>query len=78
MSPLNLESELKRVAAEADWSRVVHRCAWCRRVDNGHGEYLEASEDTETVGTDGMCPRCARRALKVIAMRRPNRERLAA
>jgi hypothetical protein len=79
MSPLTLESELKRAAAEKDWTRVVHRCAWCRRIADAHGQYVSSRDLAEdTVVTDGMCPRCGKRALARVAKRRPTSERPAA
>ncbi|HEY1291609.1 MAG TPA: hypothetical protein VGJ60_00835 [Chloroflexota bacterium] len=79
MSPHTLESELKRAAAETDWRRVVHRCAWCMRIADARGRYVSARELADnTVVTDGMCPSCGRRALARLAERRPARERLAA
>jgi DNA-directed RNA polymerase subunit RPC12/RpoP len=79
MSPLTLESELKRAAAEADWSRVVHRCAWCKRIADAHGHYVLALEPEEsTVITDGMCPPCGTRALAKLTARRLADQPLAA
>jgi len=79
MSPLTLDSELKRAAEQADWSRVVHRCAWCKRVADAQGEYVLPRElDADTVVTDGMCPACGTRALALLARRRLDREQLAA
>jgi hypothetical protein len=79
MSPLTLESELKRAALESDWSRVVHRCAWCKRVADAHGHYVAAVElDESTVVTDGMCPPCGVRALAKLSARRLAGEPLAA
>jgi hypothetical protein len=79
MSPLTLEAELKRAAAAVDWSHVVHRCAWCRRVADPQGHYVTSDNlDESTVITDGMCPTCGTRALAVLATRRLARERPAA
>jgi len=79
MSPLTLDLELKRAADEVDWSRVVHRCAWCKRIADAHGRYVSSRALAEdTVVTDGMCPPCGRGALAQLAKRRPSRERLAA
>jgi DNA-directed RNA polymerase subunit RPC12/RpoP len=79
MSPLTLEPELKRAASEADWTRVVHRCAWCKRIADGRGEYVSSRElEDDTVVTDGMCPPCGTRALALVAARRRTREDLAA
>jgi hypothetical protein len=64
MSPLTLESELRRAAAEVDWRHVVHRCAWCQRVADARGQYVAAVDlDESVVITDGMCPACGVRAL---------------
>lgn len=75
----SLSAKLK-CAADADaWTRVVHRCAWCRRVENERGEYAAmAVLDPQTVVTDGMCPPCGRRVLAEVAARRAHRKRLAA
>ena len=79
MSPLTLESELKRAADEADWSRVVHRCAWCKRVADAQGHYVLAVElDESTVITDGMCPACGVRAMAKLTARRLAQQPLAA
>ena len=79
MSPQTLESELKRAAAETDWSRVVHRCAWCKRIADARGRYVSSRDLAQnTVVTDGMCPRCGKHALARLAERRPVRDRLAA
>jgi hypothetical protein len=79
MSPHTLELELKRAAAAVDWSDVVHRCAWCKRVANAQGDYVSTLQFApETVVTDGMCPACGRLAMARIAARRLSRERHAA
>jgi hypothetical protein len=79
MSPQTLESELKRAAAEVDWSHVVHRCAWCKRVADAQGTYVSARDlAPDMVVTDGMCPACGARAMARIAARRLARERRAA
>ncbi len=79
MSPHTLESELKRAAAEVDWSHVVHRCAWCNGIANAQGEYVSSRElAPDSVVTDGMCPPCGRLAMARIAARRVARERPAA
>jgi hypothetical protein len=79
MSPHTLEFELKRAAAEADWTQVVHRCAWCHRVADTRGEYVVSHElAPDTVVTDGMCPACGVRAMARVAARRLARERPAA
>ena len=66
----SLDAMLKRAASADEWTRVVHRCAWCHRVVNEHGEYaIAVALDAETVVTDGMCPPCGRRALAELAAR---------
>jgi hypothetical protein len=68
-----LDSLLK-VAAEAEWTRVVQRCAWCGRVANERGQYgVAVVVDADTVFTDGMCPACGARALASLADRRARR-----
>ena len=67
----SLEAMLKRAATADEWTRVVHRCAWCHRIENAHGEYtIAVALDAETVVSDGMCPPCGRHALAEIAARR--------
>jgi hypothetical protein len=79
MSPHTLESELKRAAAEVDWTHIVHRCAWCKRIANAQGTYVSMRElAPDTVVTDGMCPACGELAMARIAARRVARERRAA
>jgi hypothetical protein len=79
MSPHTLESELKRAAAEGDWSQVVHRCAWCNRIADAHGMYVLSQQlAPDAVVTDGMCPSCGQRALARVAARRLARELAAA
>jgi hypothetical protein len=79
MSPLTLETELKRAAAERDWSRVVHRCAWCGRIADAQGDYVASPElHEDTPVTDGMCPACGTRQLALLAGRRLARQRPAA
>ena len=79
MSPLTLETELKRAAAEVDWSRVIHRCAWCRRIADAGGEYVSAQElDEDTAVTDGMCPACGTHQMALLASRRLAPHRLPA
>ncbi|MBV9577853.1 MAG: hypothetical protein JO057_04605 [Chloroflexi bacterium] len=82
MSPLTLETELKRAAAQVDWNHIVHRCAWCKRVADAQGEYVSPRKlvalDDDVVATDGMCPACGARALAVLDARRLARERPAA
>jgi formate dehydrogenase maturation protein FdhE len=70
-----LDSLLEVAAAEAEWTRVVQRCAWCGRVADEHGQYVVAvAVDADTVFTDGMCPACAARALASLAERRARRQ----
>jgi hypothetical protein len=65
-----LDAMLKRAANADEWTRVVHRCAWCHRIENAHGRYtVAAAIDADTVVTDGMCPPCGRRALAEVAGR---------
>jgi hypothetical protein len=79
MSPHTLELELKRAADQADWSCVIHRCAWCNLVANAQGEYVSSHELAPgSVVTDGMCPACGRLAMARVAARRLARERPAA
>jgi hypothetical protein len=71
MSPQTLESELRRAAMQVDWTYVVHRCAWCKRVANGQGEYVSTRDlDPDVVVTDGMCPACAKREMALLDARR--------
>jgi DNA-directed RNA polymerase subunit RPC12/RpoP len=65
-----LDSFLKVVADEPNWARVVHRCAWCGRV-NERGQWVQRPLAASQVTTDGMCPACGRRALAQLASRRP-------
>jgi hypothetical protein len=66
----SLDAMLKRAAVADEWMRVVHRCAWCHRIENTKGEYtIAVALDADTVVTDGMCPPCGRRALAAIAAR---------
>ena len=67
----SLNSMLKRAAGADEWTRVVHRCAWCRRTLDKHGEYTDVLNLAPTVVvTDGMCAACGTRALAQIAARR--------
>jgi hypothetical protein len=55
---------LLKAAAEADWTDVVRRCAWCGRIADQHGRYRVATVvDASTVFTDGMCPRYGARGM---------------
>lgn len=66
-----LDAMLK-TAAEADWTHVVQRCAWCGRIADEHGNYVVARlVDASTVFTDGMCPPCGHKALATLAGRKP-------
>jgi hypothetical protein len=65
----DLDTLLKSAAA-ADWTHVVHRCAWCGRVADRHGRYrMVAVVDASAVCTDGMCPTCGARGLAAIRQR---------
>jgi galactose-1-phosphate uridylyltransferase len=76
---LALDSMLKLAASADEWTRVVHRCAWCKRVADERGEYSRIVVLGEaTVVTDGICPRCGKRALAELAERRRLREQRAA
>ena len=66
---LDLEA-LLRSAAEADWTDVVRRCAWCGRIADRHGRYRKiAMVDESAVYTDGMCPPCGSRGLAHVRRR---------
>jgi hypothetical protein len=81
MDPLDLDLDLmlKRAASADEWTRVVHRCAWCQRVVNERGEYAAMVVlDASTVVTDGMCPSCGMRAMADLAVRRGHAQPLAA
>jgi DNA-directed RNA polymerase subunit RPC12/RpoP len=60
-----------RAAARADnWARVIHRCAWCKRLFDENGAYRSiVAFDDSAVATDGMCPPCGARALEQLAQR---------
>jgi hypothetical protein len=77
MDPLD---EMLKHAADADaWTRVVHRCAWCQRIENERGEYTTlVALSASTVVTDGMCPPCGTRAMAELAARQVRRAPLAA
>jgi len=67
----SLDAMLKRAARADEWTRVVHRCAWCHRIENADGEYtIAVALDADTVVTDGMCPPCGRHALAAVAARK--------
>jgi hypothetical protein len=69
MLALDLDALLKS-AAEADWTQVVHRCAWCGRIADRHGRYHMATVlDASVVCTDGMCPACGARGLAAVRRR---------
>ncbi len=69
MATHDLEALLKS-AAEAHWTDVVRRCAWCGRVANRQGRYQKiALVDTNAVYTDGMCPPCGTRGLAQLRRR---------
>jgi DNA-directed RNA polymerase subunit RPC12/RpoP len=70
---------LLKSAAQAEWTRVVRRCAWCGRVAGRDGRYRTVSVvETDTVFTDGMCPPCGTRSLAQLRRRAPRRLKLAA
>jgi len=72
----SLDSMLKRAASADEWTRVVHRCAWCRRTLDKQGSYTDlVSLEPTVVVTDGMCAACGNKALAQISARR---QRLAA
>ena len=76
---IDLDSMLKLAAATDDWTRVVHRCAWCQRFVDQNGEYTALVVlDATTVVTDGMCTACGMRAMAHLAARRQRRDALAA
>jgi len=63
---IDLDAMLKS-AAEADWTDVVRRCAWCGRVADQQGRYRVATlVDASTVFTDGMCPPCGARGMALL------------
>jgi hypothetical protein len=67
----SLDSMLKRAASADEWTRVIHRCAWCRRTLDPQGSYTDlASLESTVVVTDGMCAACGTKALAEIAARR--------
>jgi hypothetical protein len=72
MTMHTLDSMLKQAATADQWTHVIHRCAWCKRIVDEHGEYtnLVVLDETRTVVTDGMCPQCGAQALAQIAARR--------
>jgi hypothetical protein len=75
----SLDEMLKHAADADEWTRVVHRCAWCQRVENERGEYTAlVALSATTVVTDGMCPPCGSRAMAELATRHLRRQPLAA
>jgi hypothetical protein len=75
----SLDEMLKRAAGADEWTRVVHRCAWCQRVENERGEYVTLiALSASTVVTDGMCPPCGARAMAQLATRQVRRQPVAA
>ena len=70
----DLEAMLRRASAADNWSHVIHRCAWCKRVFDANGVYpaIMPFDDT-TVATDGMCPPCGARALSELSARHSRR-----
>ena len=76
---LDLDSMLTLAARADDWNRVVHRCAWCKRVVDEHGQYVNvAVPSDETPVTDVMCPACATRVLAQLTTRNVRHQPLAA
>jgi hypothetical protein len=69
----DLDLMLKIAAHADDWNRVVHRCAWCKRVVDERGEYGAAAIGAAVVATDGMCPPCGQAALVRVHARRQRR-----
>ena len=70
---------LLKTAAEADWTNVVRRCAWCGRVADAHGRYRHlAVLKGNAVYTDGMCPPCAHVGLANVRRRAKRNLKLAA
>jgi hypothetical protein len=66
----DLQAMLERVTAADNWSNVIHRCAWCKRVFDESGAYGSMlALSTTSVTTDGMCPPCGKRALAQVALR---------
>jgi hypothetical protein len=68
---LSLETLLEHAARSENWDRaVVHRCAWCKRIEMPNGAYAPALPlSTTTVVTDGMCTSCAAKALGRVSVR---------
>jgi len=77
---VSLEARLRNAARSPDWqSDVWHRCAWCGRVADRNGTYVEHRDLSPTrVTTDGMCPACATQALARVEMRAPRAQLLQA
>ena len=76
---MNSLDELLKSAAQADWTQVVRRCAWCHRVADKRGRYRTVRVvEANTVFTDGMCPPCGTRGLAMVRRRKPAHLRLAA
>ena len=66
----DLEARLRRASAADNWSQVIHRCAWCKRVFDADGtRTVIVPIDDTIVATDGMCPPCGARALAQVAAR---------
>ncbi len=63
----DLEAMLRRASEADNWSHVIHRCAWCKRVFDASGACTSVvALDNSMVATDGMCPACGARALAQI------------
>ena len=73
-----LDALLKLAASTPDWRTIIHRCAWCGRVQTERGDWVMRPIDASAVTTDGMCPPCGTRALGEVGIRQLRRERLAA
>ena len=66
----DLEEMLRSASAAENWSHVIHRCAWCKRVFDADGVCSSIVPfDETTVATDGMCPACGARAMGQIRAR---------
>jgi len=70
----SLQSMLRRASAADNWTHILHRCAWCKRLFDEHGAYGNVvAFDPASVATDGMCPACGARALAQISERHTQR-----
>ena len=74
VTPMDTLDTLLKSAAEADWTHVVRRCAWCGRIAGRDGRYRVVQViDAATVFTDGMCPPCGTRGLAMVRRRTARR-----